>query len=111
MGPMLPLYNVSDEALALARTCALIHIFGSCVFHPFAYCFPNFLRAAGDARYTMICSAVSMFVLRVGMSYVLAIFIPSALCVFIANFFDWIGRGALFLARYNSGKWMEKRLV
>ncbi|MBR3228424.1 MAG: MATE family efflux transporter [Erysipelotrichaceae bacterium] len=112
LDPLLGLYNVSSEAIRLARICSFIHIIGAAIFHPAAYAFPNCLRAANDARYTMIVSTVSMFTLRVGMSYLLAaFFFPNVLCVYIANAFDWVSRTAFFVGRYLSGKWMNRKLI
>ncbi len=42
------------------------------LFHwPTAFTIPNFLRAAGDAKYTMVVSMLSMWIFRVGCSHLL----------------------------------------
>ena len=79
---------------------------------PASFTIPNALRAAGDARFTMLVSVVSMWAFRIGASYLLVFgFEMGLLGVWVAMFIDWVARSILFVARYRSGKWLNKRVV
>ncbi|HWQ06439.1 MAG TPA: MATE family efflux transporter [Feifaniaceae bacterium] len=106
------LFPLSTDAVAtclrVMPVMAILHM----TIWPFAFAFPNALRAAGDARYTMICSSASMWLVRVGLSYVLIIgFGLGVTGVWYAMFIDWAVRICLFVPRYKSGKWMTKRVI
>lgn len=78
---------------------------------PLAFALPNTLRAAGDVKYTMSVSVASMWIFRVMLSYVLAMFGLGLKSVWIAMITDWAVRGALFVWRYRGGRWLEKKVV
>ena len=70
------------------------------------------LRAAGDVKYTMIISCLSMWLCRVS----LCIFLIRGLgvgpvAVWIGMFSDWLIRGILFTKRYMSRKWLEFQVL
>lgn len=110
--PIIGLFSLGTEA---AETCvqvlpviALMQM----TFWPIAFAFPNVLRAAGDARYTMIVSSISMWLVRVGMSYVLIkVFGLGVAGVWYSMFMDWVVRIAFFIPRYRGGKWKTKRVI
>ena len=106
------IYSVAPEAELLARRVVLIHGFCVIVLYIFAFTMPVFLRSAGDAGYPMIVSVVSMWVCRVGFSYVLVRGFDMGLYGVVAAQcgFDWTVRAILFCLRYRSGKWEFKRL-
>ncbi|MCR5605368.1 MAG: MATE family efflux transporter, partial [Treponema sp.] len=81
-------------------------------------------RTANDATYTMVVSMISMWLIRVGMSYVfkwtnvfgLVDFFawPPAFCalgVWISMVLDWALRSVLFIGRFASGKWKTRTLI
>ena len=77
-----------------------------------SFTLPNALRAAGDARFTMICSVVSMWTCRVIMSYVLAQGLRMGVMgVWIAMFMDWVVRAIIFYFRFRGPKWTEKKII
>ena len=78
---------------------------------PLAFSLPNTLRAAGDVRYTMIVSVVSMWVFRVLLSYVLAWYGLGIKAVWISMMTDWVVRSMLFTARYCGNRWLQKKVV
>lgn len=104
--------SLSPETEALARTLVLIHTGSALVLWPVAFVLPNALRAAGDVRFTMVVSAASMLLWRVGFSWVLCVRLGyGAVGVWIAMVLDWICRTAFFLGRFLSGAWKRKKLV
>ena len=69
-------------------------------------------RAAGDVRFTMIVSVVSMWVCRVALTIVLArVFGMGPMAVWIGMFTDWTVRGIIYTFRFKSRKWLEHRVV
>jgi len=106
---VLRLYNLSDETLNLALLLILIHSVCSLFFWPAAFVLPNALRAANDVKFTMTVSIVSMWIFRVGFSYILGMgFGLKAIGVWIAMVMDWICRLSFFTRRFISGKWQTK---
>lgn len=106
---LLGLSTDDGEVLALGTGvfrlfCALAPLFWAASF-----VVPAGLRGAGDGRYTMIISVVSMWALRVGLGYLLAV--PAGLGllgVWIAMGADWICRSLLFLPRLKGGVWVSR---
>ena len=100
-------YNVSPEAEKLAVTVTLIHGISSIFIWVPAFMVPGFLRAAGDAKFTMLASMLTMWVVRVLLAYVLGKYMGyGVIGVWFAHaIVDWSVRGAIFFLRYRSGKW------
>jgi len=70
------------------------------------------MRAAGDVRFSMILSTVSMWVCRVSLCVYLCRaqgFGPIA--VWIGMFTDWTVRGIIFSIRFRSRKWLQHQVV
>ena len=77
-----------------------------------AFSFPNALRAANDATFTMIVSTFSMWTFRFALSYVFALYLHMGVIgVWWAMIVDWIFRSICFMIRYKSNKWMNRKLV
>ncbi|MCI8574254.1 MAG: MATE family efflux transporter, partial [Oscillibacter sp.] len=74
MSPVLRLYNVSQEAENYARQIIWFHGIAGAVFWPMAFALPNALRAAGDTRFTLAASSISMWTMRVGFGILLGRF-------------------------------------
>lgn len=70
------------------------------------------LRAAGDVKYTMICSTISMWVFRVTLCRVLiGHFGFGPMAVWIGMFVDWGVRSCLFYARFRGEKWKQHHVI
>ena len=65
-------YGMSPETTELGWRMLMCHGITGIIFWPASFTLPNALRAANDARYTMIVSLISMWTVRVGLSYVYA---------------------------------------
>ena len=63
------LFNLSPEAQAMALDIMVWFNIVSLFVWPSSFTLPNILRAAGDARFTMTVSIVSMWAFRVGFCY------------------------------------------
>lgn len=109
---ILTFYSLSKETTDLAYQCIFLHGIIAAIVWPASFTFPNALRAANDAKYTMTVSAISMWTFRFCLSYVLGQFMGLGLLgVWIAMFIDWIVRAICFMIRYKSNKWMNRQLV
>ena len=109
---ILRVYNVSPEADAYAIRCILLHGISACVLWPIAFSLPNTLRAAGDAKYTMIASVVSMWTVRIGCGYLLGSYFGLGVFgAWVAMILDWCVRAPLFVVRYRGHKWERMSLV
>ena len=86
------------------------------IIKPFVWCgsfIPAYgLRAAGDVRFCMITSIITMFTFRVAIAVILirmAGFGPEA--VWIAMVTDWTVRSVIFFWRFKSRKWLDYNIV
>ena len=106
------IYNPSPATAALARELMLYCIACTILLWPASFVLPNGLRAAGDVRFTMTVSIVSMWVFRIGFSYLLAKGLQmGVLGVWIAMTIDWAFRILCFAIRFFRGTWMNKQLI
>lgn len=102
-------YGLSPESTAIARNLLLIHSFAIALVHPLSFCLTNAFRAASDVRYTMTLSITSMWIFRVGLSYVFGKYMGMGVMgVWCAMFCDWIFRAVCFGTRFVRGKWLTK---
>ena len=110
--PLVGAFNLSPEASQTAVEIIYSFAAMSTVFWPAAFTIPNALRAAGDVKYTMYCSMLTMGIFRIGFSYVLGSWLQmGVLGVWFAMYIDWIFRAALFFGRYLSGRWKNKKAI
>lgn len=108
-GPILELYHLDAEATALANQILLWHALCIWTVWPLAFTPPNAFRAAGDVRYTMVTSIGSMWVFRVGFSYLFHwLFQTGVMSVWYAMACDWVFRAVIHTVHRMKGKWMDK---
>ena len=111
-GPLVGLFHLSAAAAADARAVLYTFTVASILIWPLSFSLPNALRAAGDARFTMIVSMVSMWVFRIGFSYLLGGAAKMGLMgVWVAMYIDWLVRSIVFTIRFARGKWKELRVI
>ena len=108
---LLGLYNMSPEAYKIANTLIIWHFIAGLIW-PLSFNLPNALRAAGDVKYTMVIGMLSMWIFRVGSSYLLGGMLGYGVYgVWLAMFLDWFVRVICLLIRYHGDKWHQKKLV
>jgi putative MATE family efflux protein len=110
--PMVGLFRLSQASSTLAvqilRVCFIMNL----LFWPLSFSLPQALRAAGDARFTMLVSIFSMWTFRIALSYLLGRYLAMGLMgVWIAMYIDWVCRSACFTTRFLGGKWKLKRVL
>lgn len=69
-------------------------------------------RAAGDVKFTMTVSMLTMWLCRVTLSIVLArVFGFGPIAVWIGMFSDWALRGVIFTIRFRNRKWLNHHVI
>lgn len=69
-------------------------------------------RAAGDVRFSMVVSILSMWIFRVSLVMILArVFGMGPIAVWIGMFTDWTVRAVVFSIRLKNRKWLEHRVI
>ena len=106
---LLPLYSLTPETLQTATLLIRVHSIGAIFLYPESFMLTNTLRAAEDVKYPMVVSILSMWIWRVGFSYILGIYFHmGVLGVWVAMLSDWLCRSICFGLRFRSGVWKTK---
>lgn len=106
--PILSLYGLSSETTSLTYKLVMIHNGMAIFLWPVSFVLPNMLRACNDVKFPMVISIFSMFVFRIGLSYILGVQMGmGAIGVWNAMVVDWIFRTICFVGRYWMGKWKK----
>lgn len=105
-------YQLSEKTAQITESIILLHGIGCMVIWPIAFDLPATFRASGDAFYSMLISILSMWIFRIGFSYLLGQYFGLGVFgVWISMIIDWCFRSTFFLIRYASGKWKKKSIV
>ena len=111
-GPVCRMAGMEPEAMRMTVRVMLVISIVKPFLWTLAFVPCNGMRAAGDVRYGVIVSTVSMWVLRVGLTTVLCRFLGVGLIgIWCGYFADWGVRSIVFALRYRSGKWAEKHVI
>lgn len=106
------IYSLSDETMELARQILILHGANCCITWPVAFNIPNALRACADVKYTLIVSILTMWIVRIGLSFVFGKYMGMGLFgVWLAMILDWVVRALFFTTRFLGQKWEGKSLV
>ena len=109
---ILEAYNLSAKTAQVTEQILLFHSISCILIWAPAFTLPSALRAAGDAKTTMLISIPSMWLFRIGFSYILGKYLGMGVFgVWIAMVIDWCVRSVLFVGRYRGGKWKNIRTV
>lgn len=70
------------------------------------------LRAAGDVRFSMIVSTLTMWLCRVALCiFLVRVYHFGPMAVWIGMFADWTIRAVIFVSRFLSGKWLKNKII
>ena len=70
------------------------------------------LRAAGDVKFSMTTSIITMWGCRVALCiFLVKAFGMGPMAVWYGMFADWTLRSVIFISRYLSGAWMKKEVI
>lgn len=110
--PVCRLSGLSPESAKIVRDMMILITLVKPFVWPLAFTLPNGMRAAGDVKFTMLVSVISMWVFRVALCVVLIRGLGfGVLGVWIAMFVDWFDRDLWNVGRFLSGKWMEQHVL
>lgn len=103
--PLLQLFQLSAETEKMAREIIVYHSTCCVIIWPLAFTLANSLRASNDVKFTMVVSILSMWVWRIGFSYIIAKYLGlGVIGVWIAMTIDWAFRSIFFTGRFISKK-------
>lgn len=109
---ILKAYNLSDQTAAAATNIIHFHGISAMIIWPLSFALPAAYRAAGDAKACMYTSIVSMWIFRIGFSYLVGKYMELGVFgVWVAMVIDWVVRAICFIIRYFNGKWKHGAIV
>lgn len=104
-------YSLSPYTAKITKVIILYHGVIAVFIWTISFILPNTLRASNDVKFCMIITILSMWIFRIGFSYVLGRYMGlGVMGVWIAMSIDWIVRAICFVFRYKGGKWKTYNL-
>lgn len=105
------IYGLSPETGEMAREIIVYHAVLAVLIWPLSFTLPNTLRAANDVGYCMWVSIISMWIFRIGFSFVLGKYMGMGVFgVWVSMTIDWAVRGVFFVIRYRGKTWEMKKV-
>lgn len=109
---ILKAYNLSDQTAVAATNIIHFHGISAMIIWPLSFALPAAYRAAGDAKACMYTSIVSMWIFRIGFSYLVGKYMGLGVFgVWVAMVIDWVVRAICFIIWYFNGKWKHGAIV
>ncbi|MGN0168651.1 MAG: MATE family efflux transporter [Acetatifactor sp.] len=110
--PVLWLAGMEAESAAMCFEMVVAITIAKPLFWAFSFIPAYGMRAAGDVRFSMITSTVTMWCLRVALCiFLVKAFGMGPMAVWYGMFADWAVRGIIFFCRFKSGKWLHSKVV
>ncbi|MCC8121464.1 MAG: MATE family efflux transporter [Oscillospiraceae bacterium] len=110
--PVTHLAGLDSEAAAMTFHVMLVISIVKPFLWPLSFLPINGMRADGDVKFGMVVSTASMWIFRVGLTYVLCRVLSVGLVgIWCGYFADWFVRSILFSLRYVSGKWTRHQVI
>ena len=109
---ILGIYQISGDTAYLAAKMVIWHGIFAVFLWPLAFTLPATFRGSGDSKSVMYISLIVMFSCRIGLAYVIAVWMGVGVFgTWIAMFIDWFVRSGIYIYRYFTNKWTEYRVV
>ena len=114
--PLMPLimklYHAPAETLEIIRVLRLALVIPMPLFYSFANVMPNILRSAGDSSFTSTVSLTAMWVIRVGLGYLLGIVLDfGILGIMCCMGIEWAAKTLVYGLRFRGSKWLSKKTI
>ena len=105
---ILSVYHLSAEANSMTWTIVIAHAVMMILIWPSGYMLPIVFRGAGDAKFPMVVSIISMILCRIALSYVFAVeFHMGMLGTWAAMFVDWIVKSVIYELHDKKDAWTK----
>lgn len=107
------MYGFALEAKEIGKQCLYFCLCFQFVTYPLSFTTPAILKATSDVKYVMFSAVASMFIMRVGLAFLLTTDkiagLPKlgAFGYWIGMCSDWVLRSVLFLTRLLTGRWKK----
>lgn len=110
--PIIGIFALPEATAALAYQVMSVYCVVAVFFWAPSFSLPNALRGAGDAKFTLVVSIFSMWIFRIGFSYLLARGLGLGLQgIWYSMYVDWVARAILFVLRFRGGRWRSLRVI
>ncbi|MDE7379882.1 MAG: polysaccharide biosynthesis C-terminal domain-containing protein [Clostridia bacterium] len=110
---LVKMYGYAVSAQEIGKQCLYFCLCFQFVTYPLSFTTPAILKATSDVKYVMFSAIISMFIMRVGLAFLLTTDkIPGlpklgAFGYWIGMCSDWVLRSVLFLSRLLTGRWKK----
>lgn len=109
---ILKAYGLSALTASVTKKIIYFHGAGAILIWPLAFTLPGTFRASGDAKACMYISIFSMWVFRIGFSFVIGKYMGLGVFgVWVAMVIDWVFRTICFIIRYFKGSWKKQAVT
>lgn len=110
--PVLWLAGMEAESAAMCFDMVVAITIAKPLFWAFSFIPAYGMRAAGDVKFSMLTSTITMWCLRVALCvFLVKVFHMGPMAVWYGMFADWAVRGVVFFLRFRSGKWLHNKVV
>lgn len=111
-GVFIGFYQLSSDAATLSSEMMRQYAVFDVLMWMTSFGLPSVLRAAGDVRFTMTVSILSMLICRLAFSYLFVLVFGMGLMgVWYAMYCDWFVRSVFFVWRFFSGRWQRYKVI
>lgn len=106
------MYQPPDEVFMDTFLILGICAVGLPLFWPRSFVVPSAMRAAGDAKFTMLVALSTMWLVRVMLGYVFAVVLPIGVSgIFLAMVLEWGVRAVIFSLRSKTDRWYRHQVL
>lgn len=110
--PVTRLAGMDPAAADMTVSVMLVISIVKPILWPMSFTPCNGTRAAGDVKFNMVVSSLSMWVFRVGLTTVLCRLLNVGLIgIWCGYFADWGVRSIIFTIRFHGDKWHSHKLI
>ena len=111
-GPILAAFHPEPEMIPELVRCLVLVMTMEVLIHTESFTVVYLLRGCGDVGVTTLVSVLSVFVMRLGASWVFSHILGMGVFgVFLGMCCDWVVRAVAFELRYLRGKWKHIHVI
>ena len=111
-GPVTRLAGMEPESARLCLEMVTAITIAKPLFWAFSFIPGYGMRAAGDVKFSMITSSLTMWCLRVVLCiFLVKMYNMGPIAVWYGMFADWGVRGIVFMLRFRGDRWLQKRVI